>query len=92
MDMEGVKKISTSEARQNFSELVSKVAYGRERVILHRRENPLAALISVEELRLFEMLLEDYENRMDTEAALSALSDEDDEEIPWKDAREDIGL
>jgi hypothetical protein len=38
------------------------------------------------------MLLEDYENRMDTEAALSALSDKDDEEIPWKDAREDIGL
>ncbi len=90
--MEGVKKISTTEARQNFSELVSKVAYGHERVVLHRRENALAALISVEDLRLFEMLLEEHENRADVDAALSALSDEDDEEISWKEAREDLGL
>ncbi len=59
---------------------------------MHRRENPLAALISVDELRLFEMLLEDYENRMDVKAALSALADKEDEEMPWKEAREDIGL
>lgn len=90
--MKSVERISTTEARQNLSELVSKVAYGRERVILHRRENPLAALISMDELRLFEMLLKEYEDRMDIEAALSALADEEDEEIPWKEAREDIGL
>ncbi len=90
--MASVEKISTTEARQNFSELVSRVAYGRERVILHRRENPLAALIPVDELRLFEMLLKEYEDRADVEAALSALADKDDEEIPWKEAREDIGL
>lgn len=85
-------KISTTEARQNFSELVSRVAYGRERVILHRRENPLAALISVDELRLFEMLLKEHEDRKDVESALAALADENDEEIPWKEARDDIGL
>lgn len=90
--MESTERISTTEARQNLSELVSRVAYGRERVILHRRENPLAALISMDELRLFEMLLREYEDRMDVEAALSALADEDDEEIPWEEAREDIGL
>ncbi len=52
----------------------------------------MAALISVEDLRLFEMLLAEYENRMDIEAALSALADKEDEEIPWEEAREDIGL
>jgi prevent-host-death family protein len=90
--MESTERISTTEARQNFSELVSKVAYGRERIILHRRENPLAALISMEELRLFEMLLKEHEDRTDIEVALSTLADEDDEEIPWEEAREDIGL
>lgn len=90
--MKSTERISTTEARQNLSELVSKVAYGNERVILHRRENPLAALISVDELRLFEALLAEYEDRADVEAALSALADEEDEEIPWEEAREDIGL
>lgn len=78
------RTIGSSEAREAFSDLVARAAYTHERVVIERRGKPMAALISVSELRLFERLLEEYERRSDTEAALAALADEDDEIVPFE--------
>ena len=40
--------ISTADARKNFADIVNKVAYGKEPVILTRRGEKIAALISME--------------------------------------------
>jgi len=45
--------MSTKEAARGFSEVVSRVAYGRERLVLTRR-SPLAAIISIAELEELE--------------------------------------
>lgn len=83
--MEAVEKtMGSSEAREAFPDLVARAAYANERVVIERRGKPMAALISVDELRLYERLLSDYEDRMDAEEALAALADDDDEVVPFE--------
>lgn len=53
--------ITTSEARQTFSEIVNKVAYAKERVVVARRGKRLVAVVPVEDLEL----IEEIEDRLD---------------------------
>ena len=48
------KTISTADARKNFADVVNTVAYGKEPIILTRRGQEVAALISIEELQLLQ--------------------------------------
>lgn len=43
-------KMTTVEARENFSELINQAAYGHERIVLTRRGKALVAVISLEDL------------------------------------------
>lgn len=45
-------KMSTVEARENFSEMINQAAYGNQRVVLTRRGKPLVAVISLQDLEL----------------------------------------
>lgn len=45
---------ATAEVKARLSELVNRVAYGDERVVIVRRGKPVAALISVEDLNRLE--------------------------------------
>lgn len=54
-----MKTISTVEARDNFAETINKVSYCKERIILTRRDKPIVAIISMEDLVLPESLKED---------------------------------
>jgi len=42
------------EAKARFSELLARVAYGRERIIIARRGKPMAAVINLEDLARLE--------------------------------------
>lgn len=42
--------MSTVEARENFSDMINKAAYGSQEVVLTRRGKPLVAVVSLEEL------------------------------------------
>ena len=42
-------KMSTVEARENFSEMINQAAYGNQSVVLTRRGKPLVAVISLQE-------------------------------------------
>jgi len=79
--------ISTADARKHFADLVNKVAYGNESVILTRRGEKIAALVSIEELELLHRL-EDF---MDIEDAKKALA-EPGENIPASEFWEKLGL
>jgi prevent-host-death family protein len=61
----------TSKARQDFSDTINRVAYGRERVILQRRGKDVAAVVPIDDLKLLEAL----EDRMDLEDARAALAE-----------------
>ncbi len=62
-------KIEATAARSGLSDLLSQVQYGSERVIIERRGRDAAALISMADLHLLELL----EDTVDIEAARQAL-------------------
>ena len=56
-------KMSTVEARENFSEMINQAAYGNQRVVLTRRGKPLVAVISLQDLDMqAENMQEETEN------------------------------
>lgn len=62
--------ISTADARRKFADIVNKVAYGKEPVVLTRRGQEIAALVSIEELELLQQI-EDYIDIEDAKKALA---------------------
>ena len=50
--------VSTAEARNQFSDVLNRAAYGHENVILTRRGKEIAAIIPIEHLHLSAQLLE----------------------------------
>jgi prevent-host-death family protein len=61
--------ITTVAARQNFSELINRVAYAKDRILLSRRNRPLVAIVPIEDFAL----LEEIEDREDLKAARAAI-------------------
>lgn len=49
-------KVSAAEAREKISDLINRVAYSKERVVLTRHGKDVAALVSVEDLQRLEDL------------------------------------
>ncbi len=78
------RQMDSGEARRVLPDLVARAAYGHERTVIAKRGRPMAALISVGELRLFERLLEEHRDRVDAEAADRVMADETDEIIPFR--------
>ena len=58
-----MRRVSTSEARKELAELINRVAYAQDRVLIGRRGKELAALIPIADLRLLERLADDLEDR-----------------------------
>ncbi len=82
--MAQTRTITASKARDEMGDLLNRVAYSRERVVIERSRKPVAALIPLEDLRLLEALLEERQERLDAEAATSALRDAHDEVLPFE--------
>ncbi len=79
-------RIPSGKVRQNFAETVNRVAYGGQRIVLHRRGKDLVAMIPVEDLAL----LEELEDRLDVEEAEKALAQarsKRERPIPWEKAK-----
>ncbi|MCK5545128.1 MAG: type II toxin-antitoxin system Phd/YefM family antitoxin [Desulfobulbaceae bacterium] len=63
--------ITTADARKHFADIVNKVAYGNEPIVLTRRGQKIAALISMDELELLQQI----EDHIDIEDAKKALAE-----------------
>jgi len=79
--------ISTADARNNFADIVNRVAYGQEPVVLTRRGQKIAALVSMEELEL----LQHIEDHIDIRDARQALAEPGDN-IPAQEVWQQLGL
>jgi prevent-host-death family protein len=63
--------LPSSKAREGFADTINRVAFGKERVVLLRRGKEMAAVVSMDDLRL----LEDWEDRIDLAEARAALAE-----------------
>ena len=79
-----INTVSTAEARKKLAEIVNKVAYGKEPIVLTRRGEEIAALISMEELELLQ-LIEDYIDIEDAKKALKEPGKNISAEKFWKE-------
>ncbi len=81
--------VTTVAARRHFSDLINRVAYGKDRVVLTRRNRPLAAVVPIEDVAL----LEEIEDREDLRAARKALREVKLKgTIPWSQIKKELGL
>lgn len=88
-DEHNAGRISVSEARQDFAEIVNRAAYGGERVRVVRRGRAVAAIVPIADVELLERI----EDELDLEAAREALADpENAVPIPWEQAKAELGL
>jgi len=82
-----LNKITTADARKKFSNIINRVAFGDESFILTRRGEPIAALVSIKELRL----LQEIEDQIDIDDAWKA-KNEPGEPIPWEELKRELEL
>lgn len=75
--------ITTAEARKNFADIVNKVAYGKEPIVLTRRGQEIAALVSMDELQLLRQI-EDHIDIKDAKKALAEPGENISAEEVWK--------
>ncbi len=61
--------ITATKARERFSELIDRVANGKERQVIERRGKAEVALMPIEDLELLEQL----EDMLDVQQALESL-------------------
>lgn len=81
-------KIGVSDARDHLSEVVDRVRYTHERVVLTKRGREVGAIVSIEDLKLLEML----EDHVDIDLARKALAEAGEVRIPYESLREKLGL
>jgi len=82
-----LNKITTADARQKFSNIINRVAFGNESFVLTRRGEPIAALVSMKELEL----LQEIEDKLDIEDAWKAKS-EPGEPIAWEELKMELEI
>jgi len=81
--------LSTSEAREHFSDVINLVAFGKKRQILSRRGKELVAIIPIEELRWMEEL-ENFVDLKEAKAALRSVKSSGAES--WEKVKEELDL
>ena len=82
-------KMTTVKARNNFSEVVNRVAYGKERIVVTRRGKGLAAVVPIEDLADLEKI----ENRLDAEKVRSAWKKQGRKNPKaWEKVKKELGL
>jgi len=82
-----LNKITIANARKKFSNIINRVAFGNESFVLTRRGEPIAAIVSINELKL----LQELEDQIDSEDAWKAKNETGDP-IPWEDLKMELGL
>jgi prevent-host-death family protein len=82
-----LNKITTADARKKFSNIINRVAFGDESFVLTRRGEPMAALVSMRELKL----LQELEDHIDIDDAWKAKS-EPGEPIPWEELKKELEI
>jgi prevent-host-death family protein len=81
--------ISAADARKNLSEILNRVAYSKERVVLTRHGNQIAAIVPLEDLDLLTQLRSVVQRR-DIDDALS--ESERGRTVSWESLKEELGL
>ena len=81
--------VNTVNARAQFSEIINRAAFGKERVTLTRRGKEIVAVVPIEDVRLLEAL----EDKIDLEEAREALAEAKKKgTVSWAKFKKELGM
>ena len=81
--------LNTIEAKEQFADLINRVAHSKERIILTRRGNEIAAIIPIEDLQL----LFESQDKHDLREAIDALKEARHEgTVTLEQLKDDVGI
>jgi prevent-host-death family protein len=84
-----MKQVSTVDARAQFSEIINRAAFGKERVTLTRRGKEIVAVVPIEDMKLLEAL----EDKIDLDEARAALAEAKKKgTVSWDKLKADLGI
>jgi len=78
--------LTVSKARDDFAEVINRVAYQGQRITLQRRGKEVVAIVPLEDMGILEAI----EDHLDIEAAREALKEPG--VTPWKEVKKNLGL
>ena len=61
-----MKSLSSAEARKNFADTLNRVAYGSEHIAIKRSGREFVYMISAEDYEIFQKLLQEAEDKVDS--------------------------
>ena len=79
---------AASNVRKDFAEAPNRVAFGGERIILHRRGKDVAVLVPMGDLEL----LEEIEDILDSREAALRIANPNEAPIPYERVRKELDL
>jgi len=80
--------MGVSDAREHLGDVVDRARYTQERVVLTKRGREVGAIISIDDLKLLEML----EDQLDIKEARLALETSQGERVSYNEVRKKLGL
>ena len=85
--------LTVSEARNNFSELVNRAAFGKEVTLVHRgrSQKAVVAIVPAELIEAYEALLDQEDGRIAMER-LAEIADGWETTEPWDEVKQHLGL
>ena len=84
-----MKQVSTVDARAQFSEIINRAAFGKERVTLTRRGKEIVAVVPIEDMKLLEAL----EDKIDLHEARAALAEAKKKgTVSWDKVKAELGI
>jgi prevent-host-death family protein len=82
-------QVNTVSARAQFSEIINRAAFGKERVTLTRRGKEIVAVVPIEDVKL----LEELEDRIDLDDARAALAESKKKgTVSWQKIKKELGI
>jgi prevent-host-death family protein len=89
MEARRMGQVNTVNARAQFSEIINRAAFGKERVTLTRRGKEIVAVVPIEDVKLLEAL----EDKIDLEEARAALAEAKKKStVSWEKIKKELGI
>ena len=87
-----MKRVSVADARKDLAEIINRATFSHERTIITRHGTDAAAVISIDELKLLDALIEKWEDEQDLADARAAMLEAHEDSIPWEDIKRELNL
>ena len=82
--------VTTKELRANLAEILNRVAFGGEQIVVRRHGKPFVAIVATYDLQACQAL-EDHNDACEIAEAIKN-GELDEPGTPWEEVRKDLGL